>query len=33
VAALAAIVAGRHGGRPAQPPAPWYRRWPQKISA
>ena len=33
VAALAAVAAGRPAGRPAVPPAPWYRRWPQKISA
>jgi cysteine desulfurase/selenocysteine lyase len=33
VAALAAVVAGRTAGRPARPPSPWYRRWPQKISA
>jgi cysteine desulfurase/selenocysteine lyase len=30
---LAAVVAGQHPGRPARTPAPWYRRWPQKISA
>jgi len=33
VTALAAVAAGRPAGRPAVPPAPWYRRWPQKISA
>jgi hypothetical protein len=33
VAALAALAAGRPAGGPDVPPAPWYRRWPQKISA